>query len=119
MGGAELIDFASEFRAGILGPHPSFCRCFAVCAPLVTLLQMHGVGCEMVNTDLSDAPYAVANHFWIRLSDGRALDPTADQFPDEASGDEFPPELPPVYLGPPLAFHVPSPGVPASLAGRT
>ena len=32
------------------------------------------------------------NHIWIRLADGRVLDPTADQFGD----------YPPVYLGDPL-----------------
>ena len=34
------------------------------------------------------------NHVWLRLSDGRALNPSADRF---NAG------LPPVYLGPPLA----------------
>jgi hypothetical protein len=36
------------------------------------------------------------NHVWLRLTDGRALDATADQFD---------PSLPPVYLGELLAIH--------------
>jgi hypothetical protein len=37
------------------------------------------------------------NHFWLKLKDGRALDPTIDQF---KTYDGW--RLPPVYLGPPL-----------------
>jgi len=32
-------------------------------------------------------------HFWIELSDGRIVDPTADQFNDEGY------EMPQIYLG--------------------
>jgi hypothetical protein len=41
------------------------------------------------------------NHVWIKLTDGRALDPTADQF-----NVLFPAmKMPPVYLGPPQSIH--------------
>jgi hypothetical protein len=90
----ELREFAADFREGILDGGPSDWTCFMVCAPLETLLNMHGV--KMVETDLGEM-----NHVWIKLSDGRALDPTADQFnrlfPDLA--------LPPVYLGAPISIH--------------
>lgn len=88
----ELIDFAIEFRKGILDGRASWGMCFAVSAPLATLLRLHGVDGE-----LEESAVGVSNHFWIRLADGRVLDPTADQF-DEA--------LPPVYLGPPTKIHM-------------
>lgn len=88
---AELLEFAREFRIGILGGRPSRGMCFMVCAPLVTLLQMHGVDCEMIETF-----NGYCNHVWIRLADDRALDPTADQF-----NELFAVGLPEVYLGPP------------------
>lgn len=86
---AELIEFAREFREGILGGRPSNLMCFAVCAPLAGLLELHGVRCEVVESDLD-----ITNHVWIRLEDGRALDPTADQFGG-----------PDIYLGPPQKTH--------------
>lgn len=93
---AELIEFAAEFREGILNGRPSNWMCAAVCWPLATLLNMHGVECEAVESDLGDL-----NHVWIRLADGRALDPTADQF-----NILFPHyDLPPVYLGKPRDIH--------------
>lgn len=95
---AELIEFATEFREGLLDGHPSNWMCFAVCAPLLSLLRLHGVDAELVEGDLG-----VCNHVWLRLPDGRVLDPTADQF--NAHQIE---QLPPVYLGPPSLIHPPA-----------
>lgn len=92
----ELVTFASEFREGILDGDVPALMCFAVCAPLVTLLSLYGVEADMVVGDLG-----WINHTWLRLRDGRVLDPTADQFND-CDGYE---KLPPVYLGPPTAIH--------------
>jgi hypothetical protein len=96
---AQLVEFASEFREGILDGTPSWMMCFAVCAPLVTLLDIHGVKAEMVEGDLGEF-----NHVWLKLADGRVLDPTADQF-NEFGFDP----MPPVYLGAPSKIH-PEPG---------
>jgi hypothetical protein len=63
----------------------------ALMAPLSTLLEVHGVPNTLVEVWLKRPP---RNHVWLRLSDGRALNPSADRF---NAG------LPPVYLGPPLA----------------
>jgi len=93
----DLLAFAAEFREGILDGRSSWMMCFAVSAPLATLLRLHGVDVELVEGDLGEF-----NHVWLRLSDGRVLDPTADQFNDFG----FPP-LPPVYLGPPTGIHPP------------
>lgn len=91
----ELIKFAGSFRKGILGKRSSAGMCAAVSWPLVTLLNMHGVTCEAVESDLGEC-----NHIWIKLADGRALDATADQF-----NALFASNHPPVYLGEPLDIH--------------
>lgn len=93
----ELIEFAKEFREGILGGRESAWMCAAICWPLGSLLtMMHGIEVEYVEGDLGEC-----NHVWLRLADGRVLDPTADQFnrlfPDLA--------MPPVYLGAPTKIH--------------
>ena len=87
---AELVKFATEFRKGVLGRSSSALMCAAVCMPLVTLLDIHGVKAELMESETE-----TCNHVWLRLADGRVLDPTSDQFG----------ELPPVYLGPPTALH--------------
>jgi len=93
---AELVQIAAEFREGILGARSSEWACAMVCWPLAALLSTYGVQAETVETDLGHM-----NHIWLRLLDGRALDPTADQF------NRLFPEmgLPPVYLGVPLSIH--------------
>ena len=90
-----LIWFATEFREGILDGTPSNRMCAAVCWPLSGLLRMHGIENEAIETDLGQC-----NHIWLRLADGRALDPTADQFNDISID-----KLPPVYLGPRCLIH--------------
>lgn len=87
----QLIEFCRAFRRGILGRRKSRGCCFMVCAPLATLLCIHGVEVELIESDAPET-HQFRNHFWLHLADGRVLDPTADQF-------EF--GLPPVYLGPP------------------
>lgn len=97
----ELIRFAADFRAGILGDTSSRNMCYAVCSPLAALLAAHGVEVELVESrmPIGSAP---SNHIWLHLPDGRALDPTADQFRG----------LPPVYLGPPKRRIHRRPGTP-------
>ncbi|KAB7788087.1 hypothetical protein [Methylorubrum populi] len=99
---AELIWFASEFREGILDGGSSQMMCWAVSAPLAALLEMHGVETELVEADLGDC-----NHFYLRLPDGRVLDPTADQF-NHLRVDP----MPAVYLGPPADCHGIAPALP-------
>jgi hypothetical protein len=92
---AELVEFASEFRDGILEGDPSDFMCAAVSWPLAALLRVSGVPCETVETKEVPTSYGTVNHVWIKLEDGRALDPTADQFGD----------FPPIYLGEPISMH--------------
>lgn len=98
---AELIEFAQEFRDGILNGRDSAWMCAAICWPLGSLLTLlHGIEVEYIESDLGHC-----NHVWLRLEDGRALDPTADQF-----NAMFPNlNYPPVYLGPPAEIHPTSP----------
>jgi len=95
----ELIQFAREFREGILGNRPSTGMCAAVCWPLVALLRVSGVPCDSREGTWEDER-STGNHVWIMLEDGRALDPTADQFNQFGYSD-----LPDVYLGFPLPMH--------------
>jgi hypothetical protein len=93
---AELIEFAMSFREGILDGTPSDMMCAAVSWPLAALLRCSGMDCT--TEEAKDIPtcFGTCNHVWIRLADGRVLDPTADQF-----GEQYLP----VYLGPPIEIH--------------
>lgn len=93
----ELIAFVREFRDGMLNGRQSEGLCAAVCWPLEALLSLYGVECRSIETDLTHLDDCeAANHIWIKLADGRALDPTIDQF-----GEAYPD----VYLGKPLDIH--------------
>ena len=85
----QIKKFASEFRKGLLDSRQPESMCFAVTSPLVTLLNMHGVECQLKEGSVGDT-----NHFWIELPDGAILDPTADQFTDLGGAT-----MPPVYIG--------------------
>lgn len=91
----RIISIAAEFRAGMIGDKPSALWCFMICAPLAGLLRWYGLEAELVEGYLGDI-----NHVWLKLPDGRVLDPTADQFNDRRSEP-----LPAVYLGPALDIH--------------
>lgn len=92
----ELIEVATELRNGILAGRSSEFMCAAVCWPLQSYLSaFHALETEAVEADLG-----VCNHIWLLLPDGRALDPTGDQF--NWCNTE---KMPPVYLGPPIKIH--------------
>ena len=97
---AELIEFATDFRRGLLGRRSSRYRCATVSWPLASLLELNGVACAIACCKLSDEAHAV-QHVWIELPDGRVLDATADQFNKRGQKRKYPP----VYLGKPLLFH--------------
>ncbi|RFB76630.1 hypothetical protein [Methylovirgula sp. 4M-Z18] len=91
----ELVEFATEFRDDLLGGQESKLMCAAVCWPLASYLRFCGVECKCVESDLGSV-----NHVWIKLADGRALDPNADQFNSEAK------RWPAVYLGRRVELHI-------------
>lgn len=86
----QLVKFCSAFRSGLIGTKPSHSMCFAMCWPMVGLLNTIGVECEL-NAPKNGQP----GHHWIDLPDGRILDPTADQFINPLSGNR----MPKIYLG--------------------
>lgn len=99
---AKLLKFVNGFRYGIVGRKRSDFMCFAVCAPLVTLLNMHGVA-STLREGIVKFEIGEINHFWIELADGRVLDPTGDQF-----NRILLEKLPKVYLGAPVPrIHAP------------
>lgn len=97
----KLLKFTTAFRWGIIGRKKGEFMCFAVCAPLVTLLNMKGVKAELREGDIKFS-IGSCNHFWIELADGRVFDPTADQLKSR-----FGAVMPKVYLGMPTEFHRP------------
>jgi hypothetical protein len=98
---ADLIEVAQGFRDGILDGRASDFACAMICYPLAGYLSaLHGIECEVLETKAVRANYGTCNHVWLRLPDGRVLDPSADQF--NVRGRK---RMPPVYLGPPTALH--------------
>jgi hypothetical protein len=104
---AQILKFATAFREGILDGRPSFLMCAAISRPLASLLRLHGLDCEV-----AEGENGAGGHTWIKLADGRVLDPSADQY-------NFPcfKQYPLVYLGEPTELHDPELGYsPAAVA---
>lgn len=81
----KLLLIVKEFRHGILGRKESDYKCFMVCAPLQGYLKaFHGLETELVEGyyKVETKPGFVLrpHHVWLKLSDGRIIDPTRDQF---------------------------------------
>lgn len=92
---SELLQYAKEFRAAIIGEASSSRWCAAISAPLCAALNAIGVKAGLLETDLGEC-----NHVFLVLEDGRVLDPTADQFNWISKN-----ELPGVYLGAQSIIH--------------
>lgn len=84
----ELIATCKDFREGLLDGGSSYAMCAVVSYPLEGYLSFLGVGVRAEKVTFANHP-TCAGHVFLRLDDGRILDPTADQF-----------GLEPVYLGP-------------------
>lgn len=97
---SDLLEICSSFKKGILDGRKSNFMCAAVCWPLSAYLSFHGIENEVSECDLGEC-----NHFYIKLSDGRVLDPTAEQFNDFFGVDWLKEKMPDVYLGEPLVIH--------------
>ena len=69
----------------MLGKKQPHLMCFAVSWPLQAYLKSVGIDTELIEGSCGDA-----EHYWLRLQDGRILDATADQFNNAG---------PKVYLG--------------------
>lgn len=90
MGGkGELVSVVTAFRKGILDKQNSSRWCFAVCAPLESLLPIWGYSCELTHGHIGKW-----EHCWLTLPNGEIVDPTADQF-KKPNGED----MPAVYFG--------------------
>lgn len=72
----QLKSIAREMRSGILGKRSSRLMCMAISAPLRAMLS----AVYDFDTELETVDFPGCDHVWLRLSDGRILDATADQF---------------------------------------
>jgi len=88
---AKLLRFTEAIRRGFLDMMDctSESMCVVLCVPLVELMDMIGLSVEVRMSFVDVGNGERWNHFWIRLPDGRALDPNADQF-NAALGAKFP-----------------------------
>jgi hypothetical protein len=85
----QILATARAMRRGILGKKSSVDMCMVVSAPLQGYLSaVYGLETELEEVWFDETPQGTTNHVFLRLTDGRILDPTADQF-----------GLEPVYLG--------------------
>lgn len=75
----QIIKAAQGFTRGLLGKKPTKDQCFKVCAPLHTYLKLCGIPCELTEGEIAYENHQW-HHYWVTLSDGRIIDPTADQF---------------------------------------
>lgn len=100
---AEMIQIARDFRDGMIGKNThGGGQCAKVSWGLAGYLKsICGVDCECVTSDHRAMNTDWIDHVWIMLADGRALDPTFDQFCRE--------EPVAVYLGKPTKFHTTPP----------
>ncbi len=89
MSDKELLAYVRSFRRGILQGRKPDRMCAMICEPLASLLDICGVHTEVVTVD-----FPTTDHVFLKLADGRILDPTASQF--NQRGVRFPV----VYLGP-------------------
>lgn len=94
----DIVRTAANFRSGMLDGGTSRLMCFAVCWPLLGLLEYGGALRGRLLESTVTAGAFTCNHIYIGLDDGRVLDPTADQF-----NSVFEPQMPKVYLGEPVA----------------
>jgi hypothetical protein len=89
----ELIKITGQFTKGLLGKRKSNGMCFAVSAPLQGYLSACGLETELIEGEIKIGK-DIHNHCWLKLPDGRILDPTANQFKTPDGKD-----MPITYLG--------------------
>ena len=93
MGDKELIRVATSFTKGVLGKKEPTGMCYAVSCSLQGYLSLCDLETELIEGDIKIGK-DIFNHYWLKLPDGRILDPTASQF-KTPEGEE----MPKMYLG--------------------
>lgn len=75
----KIAQISKLFTKGILDGMTSVDKCFIVCAPLAAYLSIFGIECTLTEGEINHCE-ATLHHYWITLSNGKIIDPTADQF---------------------------------------
>ena len=89
----EILRLATGFTEGLLDGGEPKAMCYAVTFPLQAYLEMCGIETELIS-GMIKTKSGIWSHFWLLLSDGRILDPTASQFktPDGK-------QMPKIFIG--------------------
>jgi hypothetical protein len=85
----NLRKIVTEFRKGILDGSEPHRKCFMVCTPLVSYLNLCQIHCKLVRGSVGDH-----EHVWLELPEGEIIDPTASQFKTPEGT-----EMPEVFIG--------------------
>lgn len=90
----QIIKTTAEFTKGIIGKQESKNQCYKVCWALQGYLSICGLETELIVGEIY-IKKDIYEHMWLKLSDGRILDPTADQF----NSHNIHPAMPKTFLG--------------------
>lgn len=90
----EIKRQATAFVKGLLGGDSPGGMCYAVSAALQGYLSFAGVQCGLEKCWIADRKSGHWQHYYLRLPNGRILDPTASQF-NRMLGRQ----MPLVYIG--------------------
>lgn len=92
----SLIRAVRSFTKELLKPYEgnTFMMCNYVCMPLSSYLEFCGIPNTLGSCEV-DSDGATWSHCYLQLSDGRILDPTANQFNNPHTGEA----MPHYYLG--------------------
>lgn len=88
----QLMLYVKQFRYGMLGRKKGSKYCYMVCWPLSGSLNFLGVKNDLIEGEVYYYGYWIG-HFWVRLANGKIIDPTAGQF---STGKR---PMPTVYIG--------------------
>lgn len=89
-----LLRLANEFILGLLNGDKPNGMCFFASASLQGYLYFYKIETEMQECEVNINADKFWNHYYLKLEDGRILDPTASQFNEELNLN-----MPLVYLG--------------------
>lgn len=86
----RLLNIVKQFTKGILNKSSSSQKCYMVCVPLHSYLLFCGYENQLTEGEV-ETENIVYGHWWLKLRDGRIIDPTADQLEGV--------NMPPIYFG--------------------
>ena len=86
----QLRSIVEMFREGLLAGKGPRQKCFVVCLALSSYLRLQGISNFLTEGKVKKRHF----HYWITLTSGEIVDPTASQF--KAPGGE---PMPAVYIG--------------------